>query len=90
VIQALFYAVLMIPVSLWPVALHTSGYLYGAAACLLGLGYLWYTVRFASIARSPLAPASHEYARDLLRASVIYLPLLLATMMLDAKGRLLF
>lgn len=30
------------------------------------------------------------YARDLLKASVIYLPLLMAAMMLDAKGRLLF
>jgi protoheme IX farnesyltransferase len=40
--------------------------------------------------RSPLAPESHSYARDLLKASVIYLPLLMATMMLDAKGRLLF
>ena len=90
VIQSLFYAVLMIPVSLWPVALHTTGYFYGAAASLLGLGYLWYTIRFARITRDPAAPASRLYARDLLRASVIYLPLLLAAMMLDAKGRLLF
>jgi protoheme IX farnesyltransferase len=90
VIQSLFYAILMIPVSLWPVALHTAGYFYGAAAALLGLGYLWYTIRFARITRDPLAPASRLYARDLLRASVIYLPLLLAAMMLDAKGRLLF
>jgi heme o synthase len=29
-------------------------------------------------------------ARDLLHASIIYLPLLLAFMMLDARGRLLF
>ena len=90
VIQSLFYAILMIPVSLWPVALHTAGYSYAVAATLLGFGYLWYTVRFARIARDPNAPASRLYARDLLRASVIYLPLLLAAMMLDAKGRLLF
>ena len=90
VIQALFYAVLMVPVSLWPVALHTTGYLYAIAATLLSLGYLWYTIRFARIVSSPLAPASRQYAHDLLKASVIYLPLLLAAMMLDAKGRLLF
>ena len=36
VIQALFYAILMIPVSLWPAALHTTGYLYATAAALLG------------------------------------------------------
>ena len=59
-------------------------------ATLLGLGYLWYTIRFARITRDPLAPASRLYARSLLRASILYLPLLLAAMMLDAKGRLLF
>jgi heme o synthase len=90
VIQALFYAALMIPVSLWPAALHTTGLFYPAAASVLGLVYLWYTIRFARILRDPQSDASHRYARDLLRISVIYLPLLLAAMMLDAKGRLLF
>jgi heme o synthase len=90
VIQSLFYAALMIPVSLWPVALHTTGYIYGAVATILGLGYLWYTIRFARITRDPASADSRCYARDLLRASVLYLPLLLAAMMLDAKGRLLF
>jgi protoheme IX farnesyltransferase len=90
VIQALFYAVLMIPVSLWPAALHTTGPFYAVAASVLGLVYLWYTIRFARILRDPRSDASHRYARDLLRISVIYLPLLLAVMMLDAKGRLLF
>jgi heme o synthase len=90
VIQALFYAVLMIPVSLWPVALHTTGYPYAIAAGILGMVYLWYTIRFARILRNPQSDASHLYARDLLRISVIYLPLLLAAMMLNAKGRLLF
>ena len=90
VVQALFYAVVMIPVSLWPVALHVAGYFYGVTAAVLSLGYLWYTVRFALITREPESTASRVLARDLLRASVIYLPLLLAAMMLDAKGRLLF
>jgi protoheme IX farnesyltransferase len=90
VIQALFYAVLMIPVSLWPAALHTTGYLYAIAATLLGAGYLWYTIRFARILRDPTSEASLLAARNLLRASILYLPLLLAAMMLDAKGRLLF
>ncbi|WP_158794816.1 heme o synthase [Granulicella sp. L60] len=90
VVQALFYAVLMIPVSLWPSALHVTGNLYTVSAGVLGLGYLWFTVRFARIVRDPGSEISHRYARDLLRVSVIYLPLLLAAMMLDAKGRLLF
>jgi protoheme IX farnesyltransferase len=90
VVQSLFYAILMIPISLWTVSLGISGYIYGVAATLLGFGYLWYTIRFARIIREPKSPASRKYARDLLRASVIYLPLLLAAMMLDARGRLLF
>ena len=90
VIQALFYAVLMIPASLWPYFLGTTGVPYAIAATILGLGYLWYTIRFAFILRDPVAADSRQYARDLLRVSVIYLPLLLAAMMLDAKGRLLF
>jgi protoheme IX farnesyltransferase len=100
VIQALFYAVLMIPVSLWPYVLGTAGRTYGAIAFLLSLGYLWYTVRFARIGFGELgrtlgtsnadAASLRLPARDLLRASVIYLPLLLAAMMLDARGRLLF
>jgi len=92
VIQALFYAALMLPVSLWPVALGVAGRAYAAAAIALTLGYLWYTVRFARIAFGPsLADdATTQPARDLLRASVIYLPLLLAAMMLGARGRLLF
>ncbi|WP_260740280.1 heme o synthase [Tunturiibacter lichenicola] len=90
VIQALFYAALMIPVSLWPAALHSTGYVYAIVATILGLGYLWYTIRFARITRDPASDASLLVARNLLRFSVIYLPLLLAAMMLDAKGRLLF
>jgi heme o synthase len=90
VIQALFYAALMIPVSLWPAALHSTGYVYAIVATILGLGYLWYTIRFARITRDPASEASLLVARNLLRFSVIYLPLLLAAMMLDAKGRLLF
>jgi protoheme IX farnesyltransferase len=90
VIQSLFYAVLMVPVSLWPTWLGVTGWAYGVVATVLSLGYLWYTIRFARIMRSPGSPESRTYSRDLLKASVIYLPLLMAAMMLDAKGRLLF
>jgi protoheme IX farnesyltransferase len=90
VVQALFYAVIMVPVSLWPVELQITGSLYGVAAALLSIGYLWYTLRFARILRDPTSNDSTRYARELLRYSVIFLPLLLAAMTLDAKGRLLF
>ncbi|HEY4379890.1 MAG TPA: heme o synthase [Acidobacteriaceae bacterium] len=91
VIQALFYAVLMVAVSLWPFVLGTAGKVYAVSAALLSLGYLWYTVRFAGILRLPAGDrATLKPARELLHASIIYLPLLLAAMMLDASGRLLF
>ena len=90
VAQALFYAALMIPVSLWPAALHVTGAAYAVIASLLGLFYLGYTIRFARILRQPETEAARLVARDLLRASVLYLPLLLAAMMITAKGRLLF
>jgi protoheme IX farnesyltransferase len=93
VIQALFYAVLMVAVSLWPLLLGTVGYAYAVAAAVLSFGYLGYTIRFAGILRSgPVCSGSPppKPARDLLHASIIYLPLLLAAMMLDARGRLLF
>ncbi len=88
-IQSLFYAVLMIPVALWPGWLGMAGRPYEVAAVVLSAGYLWYTVRFAGIVRDPEAAGSRVLARDLLRVSVIYLPLLLAAMMLNAQGRLL-
>lgn len=90
VIQSLFYAVLMIPVSLWTTWLGVTGRPYAVIAALLGLGYLWATVRFAGILRAPLAPESRTRARTLLKVSVIYLPLLLAAMILNAHGRLFF
>ncbi len=90
-IQALFYAVLMLPVSLWLTWLHTTGLPYALAAVLLGAWYLFATVRFArTITRNPETPEARTAARNLLKVSVIYLPLLLAAMMLNAQGRLLF
>jgi protoheme IX farnesyltransferase len=88
--QALFYAVLMIPTSLWPVWLGISGWIYGVVAIALGLGYLYYTLRFTRITRDLPPAESRKIARDLLKISVIYLPLLLAAMMLNAQGRIFF
>jgi heme o synthase len=89
-IQALFYALLMIPVSLWPTWLHITGLPYTIAALILGAYYLTATLRFTRITRNPDDPENRILARHLLKVSVIYLPLLLLAMMLNAKGRLLF
>jgi protoheme IX farnesyltransferase len=90
VIQALFYAVLMIPVSLWTTWLHITGIPYAVAAVILGIYYLVATIKFARILKNPDDPANRAIARNLLKVSVIYLPLLLLAMMLNAQGRLLF
>lgn len=86
VLEALVYAVLMIPASLAPVYLHMAGLPYGIAAAALGLVYLGYTIRFSRIVQARTVLESRMYARDLLKVSVIYLPLLLTAMMLNATG----
>jgi protoheme IX farnesyltransferase len=87
VLEAITYAVLMIPVSLLPVYLHMTGRIYGVTALLLGIFYLAYTLRFARITRARSVVESKMYARDLLKVSVIYLPLLLTVLMLNAAGK---
>lgn len=87
VIEALIYAVIMIPVSLLPVYLHIAGKTYGGIALVLGLIYLGYTIRFGRITRARSTMESKMYARDLLKVSVIYLPVLLTVLMLNAKGK---
>lgn len=90
VAQALFWAVLMIPVSLWPTWLHTTGMPYAVAALALDAYYLYATLRFARITRDPSAAENRVVARGLLKVSVLYLPLLLLAMVLNAQGSLHF
>ena len=86
VVEALFYAVLMIPVSLAPWKLGMTGPTYAVLAVVLGLVYLAYTIRFAGILRARSETESRMLARDLLKVSVLYLPLLFTTLMICAKG----
>jgi protoheme IX farnesyltransferase len=85
--EALFFAVVMIPVSLAPWRLGMAGVTYAVLATLLGLVYLAYTVRFAGILRTSDETESRMLARDLLKVSVLYLPLLFTTLMLCATAR---
>ena len=80
----LFYLVALIPVSLAPTLLHMAGWLYFAGALALGLGFLWTGVRLARLDMPPGKPRSKQRARQVLIASVFYLPLLFALMMLNA------
>jgi protoheme IX farnesyltransferase len=74
--QILTGCALLLPVSLLPSALSMSGSLYFAGAAILGSGFLWSCIRAA---RSRTLPA----ARNILLASVVYLPLLYGLLLLD-------
>jgi protoheme IX farnesyltransferase len=87
VAQALFFAVLMIPVSLAPWWLGIAGLTYAVLATALGLFYLAYTIRFARILRTQDETQSRMLARDLLKVSVLYLPLLFTTLMVCAIAK---
>jgi protoheme IX farnesyltransferase len=86
VAQALFFAVLMIPVSLTPWWLGLTGLTYAVLAVALGMLYLAYTIRFARILRTKDEDESRKLARDLLKISVLYLPLLFTALMICAKA----
>ena len=87
VVEALFFAVLMIPVSLAPWWLGLAGTTYATVAVVLGLIYLGYTIRFGGVLRTKKYTESRMLARDLLKVSVLYLPLLFTALMLTATAR---
>lgn len=77
---ALVSAALLLPVSLLPWRMGLAGPIYVAFALLLGLLYLAYTLRFAAILTVADELESRLLARDLLKASVLYLPLVFAAL----------
>jgi len=80
----LFYLVALVPVSLAPTLLGMSGRWYFGTALLLGIAFLWSGLRLAALKMTPGMPKSKQRARQVLIASVFYLPLLFAVMMLNA------
>ena len=81
--QMLSYSSVLIPVSLLPVGLHMSGKVYLAGALALGIIFLWFNFRLARTNLPTTAPESKKFARQLLQASILYLPLLFALMMIN-------
>jgi heme o synthase len=80
----LLYLAALVPASLAPTLLKMSGWWYFGAALLLGIAFLWSGVRLAALKMTPGMPKSKQRARQVLIASVFYLPLLFAVMMLNA------
>ena len=68
----------LLPVALIPMSLSVSGPAYYAGRFALGAIFFYYGIRFAF-------RTSNTAARDLLVASILYLPLLFALMMLNSK-----
>jgi protoheme IX farnesyltransferase len=76
--QMILFAVALLPVSIAPAALGMTGGIYAVLAAALGVWLLWRTVRAA-------AEMSSAGARNVLLASVMYLPLLYGCMLLDRR-----
>ncbi|HEV8588980.1 MAG TPA: heme o synthase [Pyrinomonadaceae bacterium] len=74
--QIIAYTIMLVPVSLLPTVLGISGKVYFVSALILGLLFL------ASGVRAALSK-SNQHARQLLMASVFYLPLLFGVMVLN-------
>jgi protoheme IX farnesyltransferase len=74
--QIIAYSLMLVPVSLLPAVLGISGKVYLVAAALLSLLFL------ASSVRAALSKSNKD-ARQLLLASVLYLPLLFGVMVLN-------
>jgi heme o synthase len=77
--QIVVYGMALIPVSLMPALMGMSGDLYGVGALLLGLWFLYSGVRVA-LERNKVR------ARNVLMASVLYLPLIYGLMLVDRPG----
>jgi protoheme IX farnesyltransferase len=84
--RILGYGTALIPVSLLPTYLGMAGRAYFFGAIALGLAYLFFGVRLAMLKLPATSAQSKKAARQLLQASVIYLPLLLGLLMIDGAN----
>ena len=76
--QIVLFAIMTVPVSLAPFFLGFAGWIFLAAAIILGIWFLVESVRTAR-AKTP------EMARRLLLISVLYLPIIFAILVLDKR-----
>ena len=81
--QMLAYCSTLVSVSLVPALLGMTGKVYAVGALILGLAFLWFVLRLARTKLPTTSPESRRFARQLLQASVLYLPFLFALMMVN-------
>ena len=78
------YGLGLIPVTLAPFLMGISGRLYFLGALMLGLALFWFCLRIWRASLAPSQPRAKMMARQLLQATVFYLPLLFALMMINS------
>ena len=76
--QIICYTLMLLPVSLLPVFVHMAGSIYLVGAIAVGLIFLYFSVKAAFVRTA-------WQARQLLLASVLYLPVLFALMVINQK-----
>jgi protoheme IX farnesyltransferase len=81
--QIIIYSIALVPISLLPTLLGMSGKLYFLGALLMGMALFYFGLRLATFKLAPDTARSKQRARHLLQATVFYLPLLFALMMLN-------
>lgn len=80
------YTIALLLVTASPTLLGMAGATYLAGALALGIAFFWTALRLVRIQLPATATQSKKYARKVLQASVFYLPLLFALMMINATG----
>jgi len=84
--RILAYSIALIPISVLPSLMGMAGRLYLIGAVLLSVALLYFGVRLAFAGLPLSTPASKMRARHVLQATVIYLPLLFALMMVNSAS----
>ncbi len=84
-LRIVLYSALLLPVSVLPTLSGMSGRAYFAGAMLLGLGLLWTGARLATLKMPLTSAVSKMRARQLLQATIVYLPLLFVLMMSNSR-----
>lgn len=79
--RILAYSLLLIPISMLPSLMGMAGKIYLVGAVALGVALLYFGTRLAFLNLPPATAQSKKRARQVLQATVIYLPLLFALMM---------
>ena len=86
-LRILLYSLALLPISLAPAFLGMTGRIYLGGAVVLGLTYIFFSARMTCTGLPVANSKSRDYARQLFRCSILYLPLLFVLMMSNSlKG----